>query len=198
LINKKRRKLKVLSSKDDSQPIENNLNTDPLLNSKEGQVQGTKNVDSNPIELYQSSSEGTEKYIDEYEGYYEEDSSGKQTDSFASTVYVPFKTAIRDYRSYIIFIVAPLSLLQGTLVSFIFKNYGLENINDDAFITTVGTIGSVMNGISRGFWGVLIDKFPYKYVFGSLMIIQIIIGFTISQIVEYKALYLIWIGISFF
>ena len=114
------------------------------------------------------------------------------------TVDIPIKEALKDKRTWIIFCVLFFSLIQGNMNSLLFKNYGLENIPDDAFITFVGTIGAVTNGLSRGFWGVLVDKYQYKYVYGVLFLIQAGIGFTISLISSSKPLYLIWIAISFF
>jgi hypothetical protein len=106
---------------------------------------------------------------------------------------VPYSEAIRDIRTYLVGVVVGLSVIQGSYISLIFKNYGLENISSDQFITIVGTIGSVSNGLSRSFWGNLIDVFPYKIVFGTLIAIQIVIGFTMELVVTSKPLYMIWI-----
>ena len=102
---------------------------------------------------------------------------------------VPFKTAMKDYRTWLVASFVAVSITQGTYVSYIFKNYGLQTINDDGFLTTVGTIGAVANGLSRSFWANLLDRFPTKYIFGSLFIIQIAIAFTMELIVKEKILY---------
>jgi hypothetical protein len=106
---------------------------------------------------------------------------------------VPYSEAIRDIRTYLVGAVVGMSVIQGSYISLIFKNYGLENISSDQFITIVGTIGSVSNGLSRSFWGNLIDVFPYKIVFGTLLAIQVVIGFTMELVVTSKPLYMIWI-----
>lgn len=111
---------------------------------------------------------------------------------------IPFKVAIKKPKTWIVTFCCCVSLIQGIFVSFVFKSYGLENIPDDAFITTVGTIGALCNGLSRSFWANLIDRFSYKIVFSALLILQIVIGFTIDLIKEYKILYLLWVAMSFF
>mmetsp|Transcript_12078 Transcript_12078/g.10677 ORF Transcript_12078/g.10677 Transcript_12078/m.10677 type:complete len:97 (+) Transcript_12078:932-1222(+) len=84
------------------------------------------------------------------------------------------------------------------MLALFLNNFGLKHISDDAFLTFVGTIGAVMNGLSRSFWGFLIDHLPYKYVYGSLLFTQMVIGFTFQFIVPYQYLYLVWISISYF
>ena len=88
-------------------------------------------------------------------------------------------------------------MIQSLFWSYVFKNYGLQNIRDDAFITTVGTFGAVANGLSRSFWANLLDRYSLKYVYGPLLITQMIIGLTIDLIKESKPLYFIWIVISY-
>jgi len=78
------------------------------------------------------------------------------------------------------------------------NNYGLEHIADDAFITIVGTVGAISNGVSRNVWATLLDRLPYKYVFGTLLVIQTVIGFTLELIVDSRPLYMIWISIAYF
>lgn len=104
---------------------------------------------------------------------------------------------MKDYRTWLLAAFVGMSICQGTYISYIFKNYGLQSINDDGFLTTVGTIGAVSNGLSRSFWAYLLDKFPTKYIFGALFLIQISIGFTMELIKSEKILYLIWIAISY-
>ena len=113
-------------------------------------------------------------------------------------VDIPFKKAMKDVRTWIICCALFFSLIQGNMSGLLFKNYGLENIPNDVFITIVGTIGSIMNGLSRSFWGVLVDKYQYKYVYGTLLLVQAGLGFTMNLISSSRPLYLIWIGASFF
>ncbi len=36
------------------------------------------------------------------------------------------------------------------------------HLNDDSYLTIVGSIGAILNGTGRLFWGSILDKFPFK------------------------------------
>lgn len=55
-----------------------------------------------------------------------------------------------------------------------------------------------MNGISRAFWAFLMDKLSYKTVYMTILIIQIIVGFTMELISGQKYIFLIWVATSYF
>mmetsp|Transcript_36777 Transcript_36777/g.33006 ORF Transcript_36777/g.33006 Transcript_36777/m.33006 type:complete len:141 (-) Transcript_36777:288-710(-) len=77
-----------------------------------------------------------------------------------------------------------------------YKVYGLEQVNDDQFLTIVGSVGSITNGCSRAGWALALDKFGFRKVFFIVIIIQSIISATINAVSETKALYLIWYAIT--
>jgi len=87
-------------------------------------------------------------------------------------------------------------VLFGTFLGYLMANnykvYGLENINDDSFLTLVGSIGSATNGCSRAVWALLYDKFGFKKVYFCLLILQAVLAATLNFISSVKALYLIW------
>ncbi|CAI2368754.1 unnamed protein product [Moneuplotes crassus] len=114
-----------------------------------------------------------------------------------NTPNIPFKAALKDYRTYLVCGSIFFSLIQSSFVNVNFKNYGLKKIPDDQFITLVGTLGSVFNGLSRSGWGYLVDKFQFRFVFGAILVVQMAIGFSFQFIVEVKALYLIWVIITY-
>mmetsp|Transcript_18595 Transcript_18595/g.16473 ORF Transcript_18595/g.16473 Transcript_18595/m.16473 type:complete len:310 (+) Transcript_18595:572-1501(+) len=211
LVNRKSSKPKIVeieeSQRSDSKKEENNevvlISTNPQGDMEPSQKKVTSSIAECLHESFQSSKGQFKSYKnsekgEEMEGLLDKNGLKSFNVSQEEEIDVPFGQALRDYRIYIVTFAVCLSLVQGTFVSFVFKNYGLENIPNDAFITTVGTIGAIMNGISRSFWGILVDKFPYKYVFGSLLLIQIVLGFTIQLVVSNKILYLIWIALSYF
>ena len=65
------------------------------------------------------------------------------------------------------------SMFYGLFVVNAFKNFGLENIHDDRFLTITGGIGAGMNGVSRFLWASLIDFFGFKKIYASLLILQV-------------------------
>lgn len=58
-----------------------------------------------------------------------------------------------------------------------FKEYTKETLRDDDFISLVGAISGIFGGI-RFHWGSFIDWFGYKAVYGCILVLQAIIGFT--------------------
>jgi hypothetical protein len=46
-------------------------------------------------------------------------------------------------------------------VAFYYKEYGMTKINDDRFLTILGSIASIVNGLARLFFGILMDKVKY-------------------------------------
>ena len=47
----------------------------------------------------------------------------------------------------------------GFCVAANFKIYGFEKIKNDAFLTTVGSVAALCNGLIRIVWGITYDKF---------------------------------------
>lgn len=43
-------------------------------------------------------------------------------------------------------------------MAFYYKEYGLTHITDDRYFAVLGSIGSIMNGLARMFWGTMMDK----------------------------------------
>lgn len=54
-----------------------------------------------------------------------------------------------------------------------YKVFGLLRLGNDSFVTLVGSIGSAMNGCSRLLWAAAYDRFGYRKVYFSLMVIQV-------------------------
>jgi MFS transporter, OFA family, oxalate/formate antiporter len=89
----------------------------------------------------------------------------------------------------------------GLFVASVFKSYGsIDQSADfsDTLLTTIGSVGILMNGISRLFWALLMDKFGFKPIYLIICSLQILIIFLLPQIHTDKVLYFIWISASFF
>ena len=56
-----------------------------------------------------------------------------------------------------------------------YKSYGLTQppLADDAFLTLVGSLASVGNGISRTSWAILYDKVGFRRVYFIAVIVQV-------------------------
>lgn len=66
-------------------------------------------------------------------------------------------------------------LVFGQFVVNQYKNYGIKfpEINDDTFLTLVGSLSSVCNGLSRIFWASLYDKLGFKPIFFTAGVLQV-------------------------
>ena len=53
----------------------------------------------------------------------------------------------------------------GGFVAFYYKEYGLTEISDDRYFAILGSIGSIMNGLARMFWGTMMDKVKKNFNF---------------------------------
>ena len=108
-----------------------------------------------------------------------------------------FKEAFQDYRTFYIWVMIVFSSSYPYFIASNFKTYEQRDIHDDRFITLVGSLGAIVNGLSRSFWATLLDFFGFKIVFMSLLVMEISVAFTFVLIHEIRELYLIWVLISF-
>lgn len=67
-----------------------------------------------------------------------------------------------------------------------FKTYVKKTIDDDKFLTLIGTIGSIGNGLSRFLWNLMFLKTGYKTVILTIISISIVIYSTIRFTVTIK------------
>jgi len=79
----------------------------------------------------------------------------------------------------------------GLFVAFNYKEYGGIFIKDDRYLSLLGSIGSVCNGVFRMFWGVLMDILPFRRIKYIIIGIFIASCITIKWAVQQQAVYLI-------
>ena len=63
------------------------------------------------------------------------------------------------------------------------KSYAIESIKDERFLSNVASLGTIFGGL-RCFWSVLLDKYSFKYIYGTMILIQIVIAFTLPFVLE--------------
>lgn len=68
-------------------------------------------------------------------------------------------------------VIGILSVGLGVLVNSNYKTIGKKVIVDDYFMTIVGSLANVANGISRPIWSNLIDKYPFKRLISVILIL---------------------------
>jgi len=69
---------------------------------------------------------------------------------------------------YVYMLFIALSSAFGMFVAFNYKEYGLNNIKDDEFLTLVGSMGGIANGFSRIFWGLMLDYVSFRWLMTAI------------------------------
>lgn len=72
-------------------------------------------------------------------------------------------------------------LFYGFYFDQIYKEYGLEFIDDDSFLTIIGATASLFGGFSKLFSGYLMDLYSFKSIF-RVIVIAIFIHITTLQL----------------
>ena len=109
---------------------------------------------------------------------------------------ITIKDGFKSFTFYVEFLMIFFTSGYGLFLANNFKNYGILHINNDQFLTLVGSLGSAANAGSRVVWGLLLDRFPFRNIYFALVVIQLVMVATLNLIADTKALYLIWIFIS--
>ena len=85
----------------------------------------------------------------------------------------------------------------GYLVSGSYKTFGKKYIHNDAFLTLIGAVGSMGNGLSRFAWATLLDKFDFKCLYTTLLIINSFLALTIYYAVQIPQLYMLYVFLAY-
>jgi len=102
------------------------------------------------------------------------------------------KQMIRSKQFWVLFAMQGLSILFAYYTVDVYKSFGLDvpAINDDKFLTTVGSVSSLFDA-ARFLWSGSLDKISFRFVYGFLLILQICIAFTIHITSQNKTSYFI-------
>jgi hypothetical protein len=65
-----------------------------------------------------------------------------------------------------------------------YKTYVKKTIDDDEFLTLIGVLAGIANGISRFFWNYLFMKTGYRFVMSIILGMAITVYATIRFTVE--------------
>jgi MFS transporter, OFA family, oxalate/formate antiporter len=111
-----------------------------------------------------------------------------------------FKQALLSINTLILWTMMIFSTSYGMFIAHVYKSYGILHINDDFFMTSVGSFGAMFNGGSRSIWSTLQDKYGFKRMFSILLVFQITLSATLVSIASLgddsswgKSLYMVWI-----
>lgn len=90
-------------------------------------------------------------------------------------------------------IMAFCSSAYSYLIIMNYKNYGFIKINDDRYLTFIGSVSQLFNAAGRIFFGVLAIKIDLMKSLGLIIAAQVFFAVTMVPIAETKELYFIWV-----
>mmetsp|Transcript_19004 Transcript_19004/g.23547 ORF Transcript_19004/g.23547 Transcript_19004/m.23547 type:complete len:220 (+) Transcript_19004:1162-1821(+) len=107
--------------------------------------------------------------------------------------------ALKSKQFWLVFAMSSLSILFGYYTVDIYKVFGQTNelLNHDAYLTWVGSLGSVCTSL-RFLWSAALDHLPYRLIYGVLLSMQIALACTMSFAVRSQTTYLVWICLALF
>ena len=81
---------------------------------------------------------------------------------------------------------------------FNYKEYGLLRIADDSYLTMVASAGGVASGLSRIFWGLMLDCFSFKVLMVIINCGLFLLGATMQLVSGSKPMFLIYVVLCYF
>jgi MFS family permease len=100
------------------------------------------------------------------------------------------------YHLWVMFLLAGFAV---NFISTLYKVFGLSFIDDDQFLAIVGSTSSILNCAGRIVWGLIADRFSFKFslVFQSA-VMTIFLSTFYATIVLGKSAFFIWVCVIFF
>ena len=86
----------------------------------------------------------------------------------------------------------------GTMIIGNNKPYGQLHISDDSFLTLVGTVSGLLNGLSGIVWGPIQSKIHFKYNIYAILAINTVCAFLYPSLSDSKPLYFLLTASSIF
>ena len=126
-------------------------------------------------------------------------SSVSQSWTYDDVISLRTRQVLRIPYFYILCAIYFLSINFEFIVTYNYKFFGEDFIEDDHFVTLVGSAASIFGVIGRLFWGITADYLSYTFVltFTSGILTAFILTFYACTVVG-KVMFLIWTCIIFF
>lgn len=115
------------------------------------------------------------------------------------TIIEAIKLAFRTRSFYLVGLIILVTCCGMQFVFTLYKAYGQTFIEDDHFLSLVGSLSSIFNCIGRPTWGAFMDKFGYRVTIQCLSVGLASLSGTLS-LTEHmpKELFAVWICVLFF
>ena len=88
----------------------------------------------------------------------------------SSPQFITTRQALWKLKTWLIWLMIVNSSCYGLFIASTFKSYGSIFIQSDNFLTLVGSIGAVTNGLGRPVLSTLQDKLGFRIVYGVMMV----------------------------
>ena len=89
------------------------------------------------------------------------------------------KQMLCSKQFWVLFIMQGFSIIMCYYVVNVFAEFGddVPVLSDVDYLTLVNSISSIFNAL-RFIWSGAIDKYPFKWIYGALCVIQMLVAFT--------------------
>ena len=108
----------------------------------------------------------------------------------------PLRKIICSREFFSLYFISVTEIFFGYFIMTKYKVYGAGFIKDDQFLTLIGSIGSLLNGLFRIFWAGMLDYFPFKKINTVLLLLLTIVLFTVQAAVHNKYTYLVVVALA--
>ena len=121
----------------------------------------------------------------------------QSTDTATEDDYLTVSDALKTKQLYMLMAMIFGSATIGFYIASCYKTYGIKQpaLDNDLYLTWVGSVANIWNGGSRIGWGTALDRFSFKKVYGALVIVEIIAGVTLQFASNYKVMYFVWVSV---
>ena len=106
---------------------------------------------------------------------------------------LPIGVILKNRSYWMLFGLAYLIAVPSLYVTYDYKVYGEHRINDDSFLSIVGSFAAICNAAGRFIWGLLMDYFSFKKVFTGLLVLQLALLLTLDIIGHIKVCFFLWV-----
>lgn len=83
------------------------------------------------------------------------------------------------------------------MISVNYKTYVKNVVLDDRYLTFIGAFGAVACSFSRFFWGSILEKKTFKFLYYAISLLNLFLALTINFIDQIKEVYFAYVILSY-
>ena len=106
--------------------------------------------------------------------------------------------ALQTSALWMLFAILGLSITFPSFMLSQYKNYGEKHIDNDQYLSGIGSAGLIFNASGRLICTWLTDFLSYKPVALSICLTMGVAAFTVTYIAQYHVLYVVWVLVALF